>query len=197
MFIKLEFNKFFVEMSDATTADISNVELKDDPPLKLSYAFEIDGNNYAVEFSKRDITMNGVTISKNAYSIGFTGPNRYELTHNTKNPTAVYAELIKAVRKLIEVKNPDVLTFYSYAEPAQSMMYDIFYKRFLSKLYTRVGAYNYLRSDLYNKYQQENGPEWRAIQKYNNMRAPDLQRTLQQAKLQRLQARQSRVQPQT
>ncbi len=180
-------------MSDATSADVSQVNLN---PIRggLNYYFSLGANKYQVFFKPNPAWMIfGIPIARIGYEISFDSRDSgYRLAGNTQNPTSVYAEVIKAIRKLIQEKNPEFLTFMG-AGSSQDVIYDKFYRRYLSQLYTRVGVQYYLRNDLYKKYEQENGPEWQAIQKQEQQIGGYLQDKIKRARNLRMRDRQQRV----
>ena len=169
--MEFEFNKWLTikEMSGFMTADLSNVNLTSDDD-EYAYDFKVDGRNYNVDFiGPRSWTVwtdgGQVDLAHNRFSIGFThGAAGYtSMPRDTKNPTAVYQEVFKAIRKLIQVANPDCFNFYG-SSYEQDVMYDLFYRKYLHKGFTRIGSDYYLRNDLYEQYKKANGPQWKVIQ---------------------------------
>lgn len=147
------------EMSGHMTSDISNVNLKRDI-YGYIYDFDVGGNHYSVGF---DGPNPWPDVARNGYTVHFEGPDLYDMPGNTKVPTAVYGEVFKAIRKLMDVAKPEYLSF-SGSNPRQDVMYDLFYRKFLSQLFTRIGDAFYLRNDLYEKHEREQGRGWAAIQ---------------------------------
>jgi hypothetical protein len=189
------------EMGDATTADISNVELTR-TGNSLSYLFQADGKGYRIYFegptewevglySPHGQWEGTVTPAHKSYEIGLQVNGSYQLTGNNSKPTAIYGELFKAIRKLMEQENPDALSFRGAVE-AQDVMYDRFYKTYLKPYFTRVGVRNYLRNDLYNKYKQENGNVWRALEYRDRLTRDDLDARIKSAKESRNREREGR-----
>lgn len=183
------------EMSDFMTADLSDIDLSRDFDSDggYFYEFEKDGKSYDVNF-RGPLTWEefNAVLAKNKYSITFHGMGTSKILRNTKAPTAVYGEVFKAIRKLIEVANPDALSFYG-AHNEQDALYDLFYRRFLSKGFTRVGAENYLRNDLYSKYEQANGLQWQAIKNLEKMEGGIRSGRIQHGMQQRAGARAQRL----
>lgn len=178
------------EMGSHTVSDTSNVNFIR-RPRGLDYNFVVNGKPYEVHFSGPGAwqvwpegSPNVINLANKVYSIGFSREGSHTMPGDTKLPTAVYGEVFKAIRKLIEEENPDAFRFYGAYEK-QDSMYDSFYKKYLSKLFTRIGAEGYLRNDLYNKYKEENGPAWQAIQIEDKQESPYLIEKLAKAKKQR------------
>ena len=184
----MEFKKWFFEMAGATTADIGHIILRN-LGNDYDYHFTIDDRDYEVNFKFFRLRLADTELP--GYGIDFRGPQGWAMPGDTRSATAVYAEVIKAIRKLIEMENPEQLRFYGASEE-QDFIYDKFYKRYLSRLYTRIGTKNYLRNDLYNKYKQANGPEWRDIEEYDRVGKEEFEKTLALAKTQRMSARAAR-----
>jgi hypothetical protein len=175
--MEYSYNNWFMfkEMSSHLTSDISDVNLKD-RGYKLVYEFEVNDKEYKVTFSKIPIKWSiyddkdnhSVRIADKMYTINFShGPDgELEMPGDTKMPTAVYGEVFRAIRKLIEVYHPEALTFYG-AYNKQDAMYDLFYRKYLSKMFTRIDT-RYLRNDLYEAYKAKNDKEWELLQNHEN-----------------------------
>jgi hypothetical protein len=183
----MTFKEWFLEMGDYTTADTSSVVFDRNFNDDLAYDFEVNSTHYQVYFSGpkklelRDAIGNPVLIAQKKYAVGFTSGESYALKGNTKVPTAVYGEVFKGLRKLIEQENPDALNFSGW-ETKQDAMYNLFYTKYLSKAFTRISGSIYLRNDLYNKYREENGKEWKVIERIGDLHSSAITDKLQNAK---------------
>lgn len=151
------------EMSGFMTADLGDVQLVQEPG-GYEYNFEMDGRAYNVSFVGPDewiawSAKGSVLLTENKYNISFSyGKGKMDLPRDTKSPTAVYGQLFKVVKKFLQQVNPEALDFVG-VNYEQDVMYEMFYKKWLSKAFTRVGNQRYLRNDLYKKYMQANGKE--------------------------------------
>jgi len=168
----LNFYDFFYIMEstfggeDPLSMNVDDVQLRGGGG-RLSYTFEMDGENYTVNFSRVSVYMDGPgggqDITRNAYSITLQGPNGYQLTGRGKAMT-VYKSLIKAVVKLIKQENPEGLQFYG-ALPEQDIMYANFYEKFLHKVYTRVTRKDYLNNQFIEQLKTSGDPRWAVVEK--------------------------------
>lgn len=139
--------KQFLEMGEVMTADVSGIQLRrTDNGYK--YVFnDDDGEKYGVYFYEEGVPIGGKRVS--GFSIEFEGPAGMSLTNKYK-ANQVYRQLMMAVKKLIEELKPNALNF-SGATDEQTIMYDVFYKRFLSQAYKRVSKYNYISNEFFEK----------------------------------------------
>lgn len=131
-----------------------------------SYTFEMDQENYTVNFSKTEVycqsRSGSFLVTNDAYSITLSGPEGYKPTGRGK-PLTVYKNLIKAVKKLLDQENPEGLQFYG-AYPEQDIMYAAFYEKYLSKAYTKLNRKDYLRNTFLEQLKAQGGTKWEAIE---------------------------------
>lgn len=151
--------RYFLEILDAFAASVDNIELQDYGNY-LQYHFKVDNLDYVVYFARRGIDR----LTDDAYGISFKGPQGFALTKLGKGPT-VYRHLIKAVKKLLESKKPEGLSFTGYGTD-QDVIYQSFYEKYLSKLYTKVNKEDYIRNDLLEKWQSTNDPRYQIAMNY-------------------------------
>jgi hypothetical protein len=137
----------------------------------LIYDYVIDNESYQVRFCEHPISFYGddfrvpsVEITNNAYEITFSSVSRGTRPTGKMNGTRVYGPLIKAIRKLIQEKNPEGLHF-SGAYVEQDLMYHAFYERYLKNYYTRVAGADYLRNDFIESLKRTNDERWKIVEK--------------------------------
>jgi hypothetical protein len=119
----------------------------------FDYPFTVGKDNFVAKFTgprheyqrlEGEVKMKKVD---NIWKIDLEGPKGYELTGDSDNPNAVYNQLMLASRKMVEQVNPDAIEF-SGASADQNVMYDTFYRRYLSKAFTRINNFLYVRNDI-------------------------------------------------
>jgi hypothetical protein len=148
---------YLKEFGDAVTQP-SPIELtvrRTGQGSNYTHIFNINREEYRVSFDR----ISGIT--DNGYDVTLSGPNSLDLTGLGKG-TEVYKHVIMALKKLIELENPDFLTFYGVTDE-QSWMYNKFYERYLKQHYTMVDDKTYLRNDLLAQYKKRGGTEWEKI----------------------------------
>lgn len=184
--------KSWLEMSDFTTADISHITFQK-YNNRLYYDFTVGSKEYQVYFiGPQPFKIPPVTISNDTYSITFSQEGEEDITHNSDNPTAVYGEVAKATKKFILDYNPEVLKFNAF-DQRQTIIYERLYRLYLSKAYTRLGSYAYMRNDLYHKFEQENGTIWKILQDLNKVGYKNINKEIESAKNYGLAQRQTRA----
>lgn len=142
-------------MGEVLHKNIDNIELSPKPG-GYKFNFHDNVNDYIVYFHgptrekyKIEETKENLYFD-NCWSVDFEGPNGYKLTNSAINPMAIYSKVILSIRKLIALRNPEMIQFLGY-DASQDVMYHYFYKRFLSKLFTKIEEHMYLRNDLFEK----------------------------------------------
>lgn len=185
------------EMS-GITADIGEISLQK-TANGYEFSFDINGKDYLLEFSGPkvwkiwdDDSSNSVKLAERRFSIIFQVGGSMRMPRDTMRPTEVYNAVFKGVRKLLEEGFPDALSFYG-AYHEQDVMYDKFYNKYLHKAFTRVGSENYLRNDLYNKYKEADGSEWKAIVSLDKEEGHIVKSRVAMGNSARIQARQDRL----
>ncbi len=145
------------------TAPIHDVELTHIPG-GWKYSFEVNGHDYVAEFYEVPIIGedNDILFTRNGINIFFQGPSGTTKPTNFGNPISVYTELIKGIRKMLEMVKPEGLHFYG-AVASQDIVYQSFYKKYLSKMFTRISKNDYIRNDILQRWQQTNDPKWQAV----------------------------------
>jgi hypothetical protein len=148
------------EFGEIINAPPENVNLTPSGSGGLRYVFKLNDQPYEVLFTPIKIKSGyyGI-ITQNAFEIAFYGPDDSISPTGVGKGTEAYKYLIQAVKKLIELKNPEGLKF-SGAVVEQRLMYASFYSRYLSKLYTQIDRQQYLRNDFLKAIEQENGEVW-------------------------------------
>lgn len=137
--------KIFFELLDDQNLD--DVRLTPTPGKAFYHHFKIDDNDYTVSFSPTSIeTAHTGVITNNAYEIVFRGPKLFSTTNLGRAPT-IYAQVVKAIKKLIQTEKPEGFKFHGY-DLSQNVMYNAFYNKYLKTLYTRIDLKQYLRNDI-------------------------------------------------
>ena len=154
------FYQFYIEITDVLSAPTDDIAFVGNDDL-IRYSFSIPLSDervgqkeikYTIEFEKYPIVINHETITNDAYSRNLsTNLYGFQSTKLGNGPT-VYRQLLKAVKKLIEEKNPEGLDFLG-ATTDQQIMYNTFYEKILNKYYTRVSNQGYIRNDLLKQWE--------------------------------------------
>lgn len=140
----------------------------------LTYQFKIGPFNYKVVFEKRLNFFSRVANSMQQYGsknfdsksetnliyksipnlnfwmVDFYGPQGLQTTNQNKNVAFIYKNLLLAVKKLIETEKVDVLHF-NPAEQQMALIYNKFYKQFLSNDFFRVDTFQFLNKEIIEK----------------------------------------------
>jgi hypothetical protein len=115
-------------------------------------SFQHDGNNYSVNFERdKSQDYQGVEVP-GFFSIVFTGPKGTSSTKMAGTAaTAIYTQLMLAVKKLIEIEQVNGLGF-SPAEPGMGLVYQRFYRQYLQPGgFIRVDPYTYILKEWIKK----------------------------------------------
>lgn len=116
------------EVLDVENTPVDDIKLQPASEGGYEYSQEKDGIVYDVKFVPTSIYLLGRRVQ--SYVIAFYADHSTSLTGKNQAPT-VYNMLLLAVKKLLEQKQPDALSF-SGSLPEQTAMYDIFIKRYLA-----------------------------------------------------------------
>jgi hypothetical protein len=108
--------------------------------------FEVDGEEFTVSFEKGTKYLGSFTLD-NVWDITFKGPQGYSTTGKNKNATLIYRNLLLSVKKLLETEEVNGISF-SAAEPAMALVYNQFYKQFLSKDFIRVETFTFVKRSI-------------------------------------------------
>lgn len=146
-----------VEIGEIEKVDVQDIQfVSDGAEGRVKYVYQIDGREYRVRFAPYNYSddQTGEPIAKSV-NIVFSGPNGIGLT-GLGNSHAVYTEMLKGIKKYLEVYQPGGLHFYG-ADGKMDLTYAAFVKRFLSdregkdprQVFIRVGSSDYLRKDIY------------------------------------------------
>jgi hypothetical protein len=155
------------ELRAAFTAPVDDVKVSASRYGLHANFTTADGNFFVAMDGPEQLKLYGtgraMPITTKSYEFGFSGPHKphvsmagdnpnardlFNLAGDSKNPNAVYSNVILVMRKMMQMVDAEGLTFSGY-EPEQNLIYDRIYKSFLSKTYTRVAEREYLRNDLY------------------------------------------------
>ncbi len=146
--------KQFYEMSSIKDTDVSNVRLipgwHDNADKSYWYHFEVKGEEYRVAFFLEDILLIGKWWP--VWNISFKNKESgYGLTDKMEgSATAVYSQVLLAVKKLFEIEDVKAITFSAYSEKMTSI-YDRFFDKFLSKNFTRYNSKYYLEKNAFRQ----------------------------------------------
>lgn len=142
----------FNEISDVFSADISQVNLHR-TGVGYTYDFYVDGIRYTAMFVYDDLAGSEVVnlpdVDLTGYEVMFMGPKGLSSSNQAgTSATAVYSQLLMAVRALIEqtqkTDHPAQFLRFSPAEPKMALLYNRFYQRYLSQSYKMVARNLYV-----------------------------------------------------
>lgn len=109
----------------------------EDEDGSLEYKFSHNGNEYSVTMNKdvdgEHAIVPGIGVSKdlNVWDVAFTGPQIYKLTRsNASDAVSVYSKVLAALKRLLETREVDIISFSAY-EPEMVPMYDRFFNQYL------------------------------------------------------------------
>ena len=112
----------------------------------VQYNFTIGSDNFEVSFNKGSEYVSGFNIP-DIWDITFEGPSGYSTTNKNKNATLIYKQLLLSVKKLLETEKVNGVTF-TPAEPAMALVYNQFYKQFLSNDFIRVQTFTLVKKEV-------------------------------------------------
>lgn len=138
------------EIADIETRDASHVHLVPvEGGQKLIYNFSANGENYTVSMTKFTGTRYQID---NLYSITFMGPKDYNLT-GTAGTTAnvIYSQVLLAIKKLLESYPVNGL-YFSPQQESMRIIYQRFFKQFLSKTFMQIDNSYYIKKDVLREY---------------------------------------------
>jgi hypothetical protein len=87
------------------------------------------------------------------YLIGLTYDNRYAAT-NAGNEFNVYATVFKAMKKFLEIANPEGIKF-SGVSSEMDILYNKFYRKFLSPTFMKIDWENYIKKSVFQTLPEE------------------------------------------
>lgn len=132
------------EMGDIASRDTSTIQLKPNTDkTRYLYNFNHKGYTFEVEFNltNAEFLRNNIPF----WQISFKGPNGYYLTGRAGfAATAIYTQVLLAIKKLFETTQVNGLHF-SPGEPVMRLMYDKFFKTYLSNDFMQIDINYYLR----------------------------------------------------
>ena len=125
------------------------------------YNFSHNGDNFVVEirkinlfkeikyFNKQapEVKQSIQPLVKNVFHISFAGPNKHKTTNKNTGMTAIYSQLLLAIKKLFETEDVQGLTFTAY-EQKMSLVYRRFFKQFLADKFMVISPELFLRKDI-------------------------------------------------
>ena len=148
-----------IEKTDVSGIDLEKNSLSQD---RLFYWFDVDNNNYSLVFIKcPPISFGNKKLTNTAYTIEFRGPNGHSLTGTGKS-SIIYTKVLLGIKAFIQKYHPEGLVFSGY-DNYMSLIYDSFYKRFLSdkperpsdQVFLKINHEDYLRKDIFEKLPEE------------------------------------------
>ncbi len=155
-------------MSDIATADTSTINLEKTTwgpsSTGYSYKFLVDEDVYRVSLSKDQGPLTGLNIGDDKildiWTVSLGGPLGDRATNKVTGAHTVYKYLLLAIKKLMEIEKVNGFNFY-HAEPAMSLVYNRFYKKFLANDFVRVSQENYVRKDVLRDFLKDKPPNAR------------------------------------
>ncbi len=160
------------EMADVTNMDTSHIRLEPGLVSKdnssYSYYFNVNNEEFKVSFRAKKSYVGTFKNAWTVWTISFKGGGGFKLRNIMQGAaTAVYTQLLLAIKKLLAIEDVEVLHFSPYDEK-MIFIYDRFFDKFLSKDFIRFDLENYFRKDVLRKALSEMEPE-SAKQIYLNM----------------------------
>ena len=155
------------ELEDPEKSAPEKVEWEDDGPGHKETHFDAGGESYQASFIKWWFQPENTSVGFDCWDINLrqqSGSNTFALSGESKNPHEVYGKFNGIVFAFIRDFKPQAVSFSPF-DPKMSVMYKIFYDKYLSKMYTLVQSAAsshmtkrvFLRNDLFQKHKDEVG----------------------------------------
>ena len=143
------FAKWLIEVEDVASIDVNHVRFQKTNSDPVAYKFDFDVNNkdFSLTATECKYSQFHKIALENVWHIVFTGSKGYRLTGESKtDANTIYTQMLLRIKKLFELETVNGLTFAA-ADPKMTVIYHLFFNRFLGKSFTKINNEIYLKNE--------------------------------------------------